>query len=163
MHDDIAFALDNLGLDHKEERIKKALKDVKMEDFEEASAYNLSLGQKQRVTIAGLLSVNPKVIVADEPTAMLDPQGKEDIKSLILELKQKGYTIVYVTNVIDEVLLSDRIVVLEEGKIAKEFETRNILENVEFLKSKGICVPKAIETRKKLEEKGIEIDISELI
>ena len=134
-----------------------------MEEYINKDAYDLSLGQKQRVTIAGVLSIKPKVIVMDEPTAMLDPDGKEDIKNIVRRLKEQGLTIIYITNIIDEIFLSDRVIVLEKGKISKEFYTKDILENIDFLKEKGIAVPKAIETMKKLEEKGIKVEFSELI
>ena len=134
-----------------------------MENFINKEAYELSLGQKQRVTIAGVLSVRPKYIVMDEPTAMLDPEGKEDIKKIVKELKSLGYTIIYITNIIDEIFISDRIIVLENGNIAKEFETKEILDNIDFLKEKWIKIPKAIETMQKLKEKGIEIKFEELI
>lgn len=163
MHDDIIFALNNLNLDSKEERIKTALKQVGMENYIDKEAYELSLGQKQRVTIAGVLSIKPKYIVMDEPTAMLDPEGKEDIKNIVKELKSLGYTVIYITNIIDEIFISDRIIVLENGEIVKEFKTDEILENIDFLKEKGIKIPKIVETMQKLKEKGIEISLKELI
>ncbi len=134
-----------------------------MEEYIDKEAYELSLGQKQRVTIAGVLSVKPKYIVMDEPTAMLDPEGKEDIKKIVKELKNLGYTIIYITNIIDEIFISDRVIVMENGKIAKEFKTKEIIENIAFLKEKGIKIPKPIETMQKLREKGIKINLEELI
>lgn len=163
MYDDICFALDNLSLDNKEERIKKALEEVDMREYLEKDAYDLSLGQKQRVTIAGVLSVNPKVIVMDEPTAYLDPEGKEDIKKIVKKLKDEGFTIIYITNIIDEVFISDRILLLEKGKAIKEFKTDDILENIEFLKEHGLTIPKSLQIMKKLKEKGIEVDLKDLI
>ena len=94
---------------------------------------------------------------------MLDPQGKEDIRNIIIKLKEKGFTIVYITNITSEIFISDRVIMLEKGKIIKEFETKNILDNIEILKEKGILIPKAIDTMKKLKEKGINIAISDLI
>ena len=134
-----------------------------MEEYINKQAYDLSLGQKQRITIAGVLSLEPKFIVLDEPTAMLDPQGKEDIRNIIIKLKEKGFTIIYITNITSEIFISDRVIMLEKGKIIKEFETKNILDNIEILKEKGILIPKAIDTMKKLKEKGINIAISDLI
>ncbi len=134
-----------------------------MEEFLNKEAYELSLGQKQRVTIAGVLSLKPKVIVMDEPTAMLDPEGKEDIKRIVRNLKNLGFTIVYITNVIDEVFISDRVIILENGKISGEFNIENILDNIEFLKEKGITIPKVVETMQRLNQKGIEINLDELI
>ena len=163
VHDDILFALDNLKLDKKEERIKNALKEVGMEEFENSPAYDLSLGQKQRITIAGILSVKPEIIVMDEPTAMLDPEGKNDIKKIVKKLKEDGYTVIYITNIIDEILISDRIIVLEKGKIIKEFEAKKIFDNINLLKEKGITIPKIIELKKDLEKNGINIEIDDLI
>ncbi len=134
-----------------------------MEEYKEKEAYELSLGQKQRITIAGVLSLKPKYIVMDEPTAMLDPEGKEDIRKIVKNLKSMGYTIIYITNIIEEIFLSDRVVVLEKGEIAKELKTSEILDNIDFLKSKGITIPKEIEIIKHLEEKGINIPLSEII
>lgn len=134
-----------------------------MEEFIQKEAYELSLGQKQRVTIAGILSIKPKYIIMDEPTAMLDPEGKEDIKKIVKKLKEEGYTIIYITNVIDEIFLSDKVIVLEKGKSVKEFKIQEILENIEFLKEKGIKIPKAIEMMQKLKDKGIKINFEDLI
>lgn len=134
-----------------------------MEEYIDKEAYELSLGQKQRVTIAGVLSIKPKYIIMDEPTAMLDPEGKNDIKEIVKGLKQLGYTIIYITNIIDEILISDKIIILEKGKIIKQIETKDIMENIEFLKSIGITIPKAIEMAKKLKSKGIDIDFREII
>lgn len=126
-------------------------------------SYDLSLGQKQRITIAGVLSIKPKIIILDEPTAMLDPEGKESIKNIVRRLKEKCFTIIYITNIIDEIFLSDRAIVLENGRVIKEFETKDILDNIDFLKEKGITIPKAVYTMKRLQERGIEIDLLDLI
>ncbi len=134
-----------------------------MEEYINKSAYELSLGQKQRVTIAGVLSIKPKYIIMDEPTAMLDPEGKESIKAIVKKLKELGFTIIYITNIIDEIFISDRIIILEKGKIIKEIENKDIAENIDFFKNIGISIPKALETAKKLKEKGIEIDFREFI
>lgn len=88
-----------------------------MAEYINKEAYELSLGQKQRVTIAGVLAISPKVIVLDEPTAMLDPEGKKDVRNIIKKLKMDGFTIVYVTNVEEEISLADRVIELENGRI----------------------------------------------
>ena len=134
-----------------------------MEEFIEKEAYELSMGQKQRITIAEALSVGTKYIVMDEPTAMLDPEGKEEIKKTVKKLKEQGYTIIYITNVTGEVFLSDRVVLLENGTISKQFETKDILDNIEYLKEKGIIIPKTIEMIQKLKEKGIDISYKDLV
>lgn len=134
-----------------------------MEEYIDEEAYELSLGQKQRITIAGVISISPKYIIMDEPTAMLDPEGKEDIKKIVKELKKQGFTIIYITNIIDEIFISDRVIMLEKGSIIKEFKTKDILENIEFLKEHGITIPKAIEIMRNLKAKGIEVSLEELI
>jgi len=134
-----------------------------MAEYINSEAYELSLGQKQRITIAGVLSIEPKFIVMDEPTAMLDPEGKEDIKKIIRDLKEKGFTIIYITNIIDEIFISDRVIMMEKGSIIKGFEINDVMNNIEFLREKGITIPKAVDTLKKLEAKGIEVKLSELI
>ena len=159
----MVFALDNLGIEDKEERIKEALKQVQMEEYLENDTYELSLGQKQRVTIAGVLSIKPKYIVMDEPTAMLDPEGKEEVRKIVKELKKSGYTIIYITNIIDEIFISDRVVILEKGSIIKEFKTKDILENIEFLKDHNITIPKIVELMEELKKNNIDIDINDFI
>ncbi len=134
-----------------------------MEEYIDEEAYELSLGQKQRITIAGVISISPKYIIMDEPTAMLDPEGKEDIRKIVKELKKQGFTIIYITNIIDEIFISDRVIMLEKGSIIKEFKTKDILENIEFLKEHGITIPKAIEIMGNLKAKGIEVSLEELI
>ncbi len=134
-----------------------------MEEYIDEEAYDLSLGQKQRITIAGVLCYEPSIIVMDEPTAMLDSEGKEDILEIVTMLKAKGFTIIYITNVIDEIFVADRVVMIEEGQIIKEFLPKDILENMGFLKEKGIAIPKAVQVLKKLQNKGIKVELDDLI
>lgn len=129
-----------------------------MEKYINSPAYDLSLGQKQRVTIAGVLSIDPKYIVMDEPTAMLDPEGKEDIRKTIKKLKEKGFGVIYVTNIISEIFLADRTILLENGQIIKELKKEEIIENIDFLKSNGIAIPIILEKSEKLREIGIKIE-----
>ena len=158
VYDDIAFAIKNLKLDNEEIRIKDALKKVKMEKYVQEEAYNLSLGQKQRVAIAGVLAINPDYIIFDEPTTMLDSEGKQDIYDIILNLKNKK-KIIYITNVIDEILMADKIAVLENGEIINVFEKNDILENVLFLKQHDFKLPKIVETVVKMQENKININL----
>ncbi len=134
-----------------------------MEEYKNKEAYELSLGQKQRVAIAGVLALKPKYIIMDEPTAMLDPEAKENIRKIVKELKKLGYTIIYITNIIDEIFISDRVIVLENGEKLKEFLPKDIVENISFLKEKGITIPKSVQTMQKLKEKGIEVSLEDLI
>lgn len=134
-----------------------------MSEYIEKDAYDLSLGQKQRVTIAGVLSVEPDIIIMDEPTAMLDPEGKEEVKNIVKRLKAKGFTIVYITNIIDEIFLADRVVLLEKGEIIKVFGRNEIEDNIGVLKEKGIAVPKVIDVVKKLKDKGIKVELNDIV
>lgn len=159
--DDIAFTMKNLSIENYEEEIKKSLKRLNMEAFLKSEAYDLSLGQKQRVTIAGVVATDPKYIVLDEPTTMIDPQGKEDVYNMVRELKKDNYTIIYITNLIDEILMSDRVAVIEDGRIIKIFDKKDILNQTEFLKEHGIKVPGFVELVYELKNKGIDVDIEE--
>lgn len=163
VHDDLAFGIKNLSLDNIDERIKKSLETVGMSEFQNAEAYNLSMGQKQRITIAGVLSMGTKYLVMDEPTAMLDSEGKETVYALVRKLREEGYTIIYATNVMDEILYSDRVIVMEKGVVAKEFKSNEILDNIEYLQSLNIQIPPKVQTLLKLEEKGIKVTLEELI
>lgn len=163
VHDDIAFGIKNLSLDNEEERIKESLKTVGMSEFENEEAYNLSMGQKQRITIASVLSMGPKYLIMDEPTAMLDSEGKETVYEVVKDLKEKGYTIVYATNVMDEILYSDRVIVMEKGVVSREFKPSEILENIEYLQSLNIQIPPKVQTLLKLREKGMDVQLEELI
>lgn len=157
--DDIAFTMKNLKIENYKEKIEGYLKNLGMEKYLKAESYNLSLGQKQRVTIAGVIATNPKYLILDEPTTMIDPLGKEEIYKLIRKLKEQNYTIVYITNFIDEILMSDKIIVIEDGSIIKTFAKNDILNNIDFLKEHGIKIPELVELVYKLKNKGIELDI----
>lgn len=159
--DDIAFTMKNLGIENYEEKIQKSLKRLNMQDFLKSEAYDLSLGQKQRVTIAGAVATDPKYIVLDEPTTMIDPQGKEDVYNMIKELKKDNYTIIYITNLIDEILMSDRVLVIEDGRIINTFYKKDILNQIEFFREHGIKIPNFVELIYELKNNGIDIDIQE--
>jgi len=161
VYDDLMFGLNNLELDEKENRVKQGLEKVSMGNYLKANTYELSLGQKQRVTIAGVLAVEPKYIVFDEPTTMLDSEGKEDVYNIISTLKEKGYAVIYITNVVNEVLMADRVVVLEDGEIRDIFNLSEIVDNIENLKRSGIKIPVMVQMLSDFREAGIEIDIEE--
>lgn len=157
--DDIAFTLKNLGLENYKERIENSLKKLNMQEFLNSEAYDLSLGQKQRVTIAGVVAQDPKYIVLDEPTTMIDPEGKEALYSMIKELKKQNYTIIYITNFIDEILMADKIVVIEDGQTINTFAKKDILNQVDFLKKHGIKIPYSVELVYELKKNGVDIEI----
>lgn len=162
VYDDINFALKNLELDNPDERIKSSLKKVDMEEFENFDTYQLSLGQKQRINIASVLAVKPKYIILDEPTTMIDSKGKEKIYEIIKDLKKEGFTIIYVTNNINEILISDRIVMMENKKVKTAFKKVEILDNINLLEESEIRVPEIIRIIMKLNIKLKEFTIEEM-
>ena len=161
VHEDIEFGLKNLGIDDREKRIDEALKTVNMLEFKDKDTYELSLGQKQRVNIASMLAVKPKYIVLDEPTTMIDSKEKENIYNCLRTLKQSGSTIIFVTNNVDEILLSDKIMILEDKRIKHVFNKSEILDNVNLLEKSDIKIPDIIQIILKLKQKGININLKE--
>lgn len=161
VYDDIAFAIKNLKLDDEEIRVKTALEKLKMQEYINSPTYELSLGQKQRITIAGIVAINPKYIIFDEPTTMLDSEGKEDVYKIVNELKKQGFTIIYITNVIEEILNSDKIIVVEKGKIIKQFMKKDILENIGFLEQHDIKIPNLVKMLKQIKQNGTNIELDE--
>ena len=159
--DDIEFALNNLKIENKNERIKNALKDVNLSDKEQKDTYNLSLGQKQRVNIASVLAINPKYILLDEPTTMIDSIEKENIYQIIKQLKKDGKTIIFTTNNINEILLSDRILILENKEIKHIIEKNKLLENIQILQECDIIIPDVIQIILKLNKNGKDISLKE--
>ena len=163
VYDDMAFALKNLKVEQNqiEGRIKIALEKVGMATYEGLESFSLSLGQKQRITIASVLAVDTPYLVFDEPTAMIDPKGKEEIYKIVQDLKKQGYTIIYITNVIDEILLSDKIIIMEEGKIAHTFAKTEIMKHIEQIEACDIKIPTIVKTVIELEKNGITIQPKE--
>jgi energy-coupling factor transport system ATP-binding protein len=157
VRDDIAFGLRNLNFTDTEieNRIEEISKIMGIENF--TDSFELSMGQKQRVAIASVLAMNPQCIVFDEPTAMLDPKGKKDIQNIVVDLHKNGLTVVYVTNVIDEVLPADRIVVIENGSIKDEFKKQELFDNIEKMRSFGLEIPLIMDLLYTLKQKGIDI------
>lgn len=161
VYDDMEFALNNLKIDNKKERIEQALEIVNMKEFMYKDSYELSLGQKQRINIASVLSVAPKYLLMDEPTTMVDSYEKEKIYNCFKTLKSEGYTIVFVTNNINEILLSDKIVIVENKQIKKTFEKNDILDNIQLLKESEIRIPDVLQIIMQLKEKNINIEITD--
>lgn len=157
VRDDIGFGLKNLGLEQAEidARIEAVNQKMNIQNF--TGSFELSMGQKQRVAIASVLAMEPECVIFDEPTAMLDPKGKKDIHNIIIDLHKQGLTIVYVTNVIDEVLSADRIVILTNGRITGEVRREELFDNVERLKEAGLEMPVIMDMLFRLKQKGIDI------
>lgn len=159
VEDDIAFGPENLGISANEieRRVDLSLNEVGMIDFKNFAPHKLSGGQKQRIAIAGALAMNTKCIVFDEPTAMLDPQGRNEVLSTIQKLNAEGMTIIYITHFMEEAMLADRIVLMNKGKIVKIDTPREIFSDVEFVKKLGLDVPIATELAYRIKRRGLKI------
>lgn len=158
IEDELSFALKGLSKQEIDKRINDALEKVEMLDFKNKDLYNLSLGQKQRIMIAEILAKNPKYLIFDEPTTMIDSIGKEKIYKIIKNLKQQGYTIICITNLADEILLADRTLVLEQGKIALEIKREELVEKAEELRKYEIKLPTILEILVELQKNGIQVN-----
>ncbi len=165
VEDDVAFGPENLGIEREEikKRIDFALKAVNMEDFRYSQTSSLSGGQKQRVAIAGILAMEPKCIVLDEPTAMLDPQGRKEVIQTIKKLnKEKGITIILITHYMEEVIDADRLIVMEKGKVVLDDTPLNVFKNVEQIRELKLDVPEAMEIIYSLNKLGHNIEMDSL-
>ena len=159
--DEISFALKGLNKEEIANRVQQALEKVDMLQVREQDLYNLSLGQKQRVMIAEVLAKNPKYIILDEPTTMIDSLGKEKIYQIIRNLKKQGYTLICITNLADEILLADRTLILESGKLVTEIKKEELVKRAKQIEEHGIKLPTLLEILCKLDEKGKKINLQE--
>lgn len=160
VEEDVAFALENLGVPYEEmrKRVDDALRDVRMYDFRMHSPSQLSGGQKQRVAIAGIIAMRPKCIILDEPTAMLDPQGRREVMSTVKRLNRDyGTTIVLITHFMDEAAACGRVVVMEKGKAILDGTPEEVFAHVELLKKMRLDVPQVTELVHELRKEGFEL------
>jgi len=160
VEEDVAFGPENLGIAPEEirKRVDTSLQSVGMSAYKTDSPNKLSGGQKQRIAIAGVLAMKPDCIVLDEPTAMLDPSGREDVLETVKKLnKEEGITVILITHLMEEAALSDYILVMEKGKIALEGAPREIFPQVDKMKALGLDVPVVTELAYKLKASGIKI------
>ena len=158
--DDVAFGLENRGVPRSKmlKIVPEAIKAVGMDDYTNAEPSNLSGGQKQRVAIAGILAVQPKIIILDEATSMLDPNGRSKILQIVHQMKKKdNLTVVSITHDIDEANLADQIIVMNNGGLVDQGNTKEIFSKVKLLKSLGLDVPFASQVKEKLLQSGISI------
>ena len=165
VEEDVAFALENMGVEPKEirRRVDEALKTVGMYEYREHAPHKLSGGQKQRIAIAGVIAMNPECIVLDEPTAMLDPNGRQEVMKTIKRLnEEQNITIVLITHYMDEAAQAKRVVVVDDGKIIIDDVPKKVFSQVELLKSRGLDVPQVTELSYRLRQDGIDIG-SEII
>jgi energy-coupling factor transport system ATP-binding protein len=160
VEEDVAFGPENLGLPQAQiiDRVEEALTIVRMREFAKAAPHLLSGGQKQRVAIAGIIAMRPECIVLDEPTAMLDPVGREEVLETVQRLnREEGMTVVLITHFMHEAALADRIIVMSQGRIHMAGKPREIFSNIQEIKEIGLDVPQMTELAHSLRDSGINL------
>lgn len=165
VEEDVAFGPENLGISSPEirNRVDKALKQVGMYEYREHAPHLLSGGQKQRVAIAGVIAMEPKCIVLDEPTAMLDPKGRREVMETITRLNaEKGITVILITHHMDEAAQAQRVVVLHDGKVAADGTPKEVFAQVELLHNLGLAAPDTVELCWELNKLGFDLPLSSL-
>ncbi len=165
VEEDVAFALENLGVPPAEirERVDAALKAVGMYEYRKHAPHLLSGGQKQRVAIAGVLAMRPKCVVLDEPTAMLDPVGRNEVVDTIHELNHKfGVTVVLITHHMREAIDADRVVVMNDGKIIADDTPKKVFSQVALLRDVGLTVPETTDLMYELNTRGWNLPLDAL-
>src|SRR6056297_248840 len=160
VEDDVAFGLENIAIPSAEirKRVDHALKLVNLDGYESHETHKLSGGQKQRLAIAGIIAMEPSCIVLDEPTAMLDPQGRKEVIETINFLnKEKNITIILITHFMEEASISDKVYVMNEGKIESQGPPAEVFEEIDYLRSINHDVPAVMEVANGLKSKGMKI------
>jgi len=160
VEEDIAFAPENLGYPPEEirRRVDEALKIVSMYEYRKHAPHLLSGGQKQRIAIAGVLAMRPKCIVFDEPTAMLDPGGRESVVKIMHELKEKhGVTVILITHHMDEAINADRLIVLSDGEILKDGKPKDVFKDIETLRKADLEIPETAKLLHALNTEGFNL------
>ena len=159
VEEDVAFGPENLGIESSEirRRVDECLKIVDMEKYKRHAPHLLSGGQKQRVAIAGILAMSPKYIIMDEPTAMLDPQGRSEVIDTVLKLnREEKKTIVLITHFMNEAVLADRVVVMNDGEVFFDDEPSEVFSKVDKMRELGLDVPQVTELAYKLFKQGYD-------
>ena len=165
VEEDVAFGPENLGVASPviRQRVDSALQQVGMYDYREHAPHLLSGGQKQRIAIAGIIAMEPKCIVLDEPTAMLDPRGRKEVMDTILQLnREKGITVVLITHHMDEAAKAQRVVVLSEGKVAADGTPKEVFSQVELLHSIRLAAPETVELCNELNKRGFHLSLENI-
>ena len=164
VEEDVAFGPENLGVASPEirRRVDRALKQVGMYEYREHAPHLLSGGQKQRVAIAGVIAMRPRCIVLDEPTAMLDPQGRRDVMDTIKRLNREGITIVLITHHMPEAAEAQRVIVMEDGRIAADGTPKEVFSQVELLRQVGLSVPDTTALLYALNQSGYDFPLDAL-
>ncbi len=161
VQDDVAFSLENQGIPYEEmhRRVNKALEHVRMSGFENHEPHHLSGGQKQRVAIAGAIALHPELLILDEATSMLDPQGRLEVIQTVSRLrKEMALTVVSITHDLEEVLLADRVIVMNGGQVASIGTPEEVFSRKETLQAAGLDVPFALMMSQLLREEGVSIE-----
>ena len=165
VEEDVAFAPENLGVEPAEirRRVDEALKQVGMYQYREHAPHMLSGGQKQRIAIAGVIAMRPRCIVLDEPTAMLDPQGRREVLATISRLnKENQMTVVLITHHMPEAVLADRVIVMSDGGIIADGTPQQVFTQVELLESVGLTVPETTQLLYRLNQAGFDLPLDAL-
>ena len=165
VEEDVAFGPENLGIASPEirRRVDGALKQVDMYEYRTHAPHLLSGGQKQRIAIAGVIAMEPKCIVLDEPTAMLDPRGRREVIDTIGRLnREKGITVVLITHHMDEAAKAQRVVVLDKGKVAADGAPKEVFSQVELLHGIGLAAPETVELCWELNQEGFDLPLDKL-
>lgn len=161
VEDDVAFGVENLAIERPEmiKRVNFALESVGMQDFKSRSVAKLSGGQKQKVAIAGMLAILPKILILDEATAMLDPKGRREIMEIAKKLnKEQGMTILAITHFMDELLVANRAIVLHEGEVVLDGEPKTIFKDIELLQKYNLNLPAVANIVHKLNTLGVAME-----
>ena len=165
VEEDVAFAPENLGVPPEEirRRVDDALKAVGMYEYREHAPHLLSGGQKQRVAIAGVIAMEPRCIVLDEPTAMLDPIGRQDVLRTIKRLnRERGVTVVLITHHMDEAAQADRLIVMSKGRVVADGAPKAVFQDVEGLRKVGLTVPETTQLLWELRQEGLDVSLDAL-
>lgn len=165
VEEDVAFAPENLGVPTPEirARVDEALRAVGLYEFRDHAPHLLSGGQKQRIAIAGVLAMRPECVVFDEPTAMLDPQGRRDVMDIIGRMKNEmGSTVILITHHMEEAALADRVVVMSDGQVVMDGAPREIFTRVEELEALGLTVPGTVKLMWELRKRDVDVPLDTL-
>ena len=165
VEEDVAFGPENLGISSAEirRRVDNALKQVGMSKYANHAPHLLSGGQKQRIAIAGVIAMEPKCIVLDEPTAMLDPRGRREVMETITRLnREKGITVVLITHHMEEAAQAQRVVVMHQGQVATDGTPEEVFAQVELLHELGLAAPETVELCYELNREGFDIPLDRL-
>lgn len=159
VEDDVAFGPENIGVNPLEirQRVDQALKAVGMEKYRGKAPHLLSGGQKQRIAIAGVVAMKPDCIIFDEPTAMLDPKGRDEIMNIIEKLHEEGITVVLITHFMEEAAKAERIVIMDEGKVVLDGTPAEVFKERDLIKSINLDVPLESELAYRLRKRGIDV------